>query len=86
MQQQPGQLATAQAEQPQQQPAPLTFAGTIIKDGPQYVLRDASGTTYKLDDQSTAKLYAGKRVRIVASLDTNSGTLHIADIRLISAP
>src|SRR5580692_1460740 len=81
-QQQPGQTVNAPAQQPL--PATQTFAGTIMKDGTKYILKDSSGTTYQLDDQDNAKQYEGKQVKILGSLDAKSNTVHVVSIQLSS--
>jgi uncharacterized protein YdeI (BOF family) len=81
-QQQPGQTVNAPAQQPL--PSTQTFAGTIMKDGTKYILKDSSGTTYQLDDQDNAKQYEGKQVKILGSLDAKSNTVHVVSIQLSS--
>jgi len=66
--------------QDQQQPTAQTFAGTIVKDGTKYILKESSGTIYQLDGD--AKQYEGKQVRI-ANLNTNNEPLHVSSIQLI---
>lgn len=58
-----------------------SFEGKISKSGDQYVLQDnATSTSYKLDDQSKAKEYEGKNVKVMATMDPSSNTLHVVDI------
>jgi uncharacterized protein YdeI (BOF family) len=67
--------------QDQQQPAQSqTFTGTITKAGDSYVLRDSSGTVYKLDDSSKAQSFEGKQVKVTGKLDTDSKTIHVDSI------
>ena len=47
-----------------------TFTGTVVKDGEQYVLRDSSGSVYKLDDSSRAQAFEGKTVKVTGRLDS----------------
>ncbi|PYX46659.1 MAG: hypothetical protein DMG79_15730 [Acidobacteria bacterium] len=62
--------------QPQQtdtanpQPSARSFEGTIAK----------MGDEYKLDDQQKAKHFEGKNVKIMATVDANTNTLHVVDI------
>jgi len=46
-----------------------TFAGTIMKQGDKYVLKDDSGKTYDIDHQDEVKKFEGKRVRVQGTLD-----------------
>jgi hypothetical protein len=64
-----------------------SFDGRIIHSGSQFVLRDSNAhTAYKLDDQKKAKQYAGKRVKVTATMDSTSNTLHVIDIRKSARP
>jgi len=58
-----------------------TFEGKIEKSGGKLVLRDSSTqTAYQLDDQDKAKQYQGKNVKVMATIDPNTNTLHVVDI------
>lgn len=58
-----------------------SFEGRILRWGSEFVLRNAAEhISYKLDDQSKAKHYAGKRVKVTATMDSGSSTLHVIDI------
>jgi uncharacterized protein YdeI (BOF family) len=57
--------------------AAKTFSGTINKQGDQYVLQDASGTVYNIDNQAAAKKYEGKKVNIHGTLDPDGKTIHV---------
>lgn len=79
--------------QTQQPPAPQapsdqvssqTFTGKIMKDGDKYVLKVSSTTTYQLDEQSGAKEYENKDVKVVGTLDAGSNTIHVTKIELLS--
>jgi hypothetical protein len=51
-----------------------TFAGTVVKQGDKYVLKEeASGKTYDIDHQDEVKKFEGKRVKVQGTLDP-SGT------------
>jgi hypothetical protein len=77
-------------QQPLQQPQPdqpktdsaksTTFTGTIAKDGEQFVLRDASGAVYKLDDSERAKAFEGKSVKVKGHLDMDAKLIHVESI------
>jgi len=60
------------------------FTGSIIKSGGKYQLRSA-GNTYDLDDQSQAKNFAGKDVKVNGSLDKASNTIKVASIEPASS-
>ena len=58
-----------------------SFEGKIQKSGDKLVLQDsAAGTSYQLDDQSKAKQYEGKNVKVMGTVDSASNTLHVVDI------
>jgi len=77
--------AQAQDQPQQTQPQPdqaksKTFTGTILKNGEQYVLRDSSGQTYKLDSPESAKPYEGKAVKVTGQLDEQAMLIHVESI------
>jgi len=80
----PGQAAST----PQQQQTDAnssqsarSFEGKIAKSGGQLVLQESSTqTSYKLDDQDKAKQYEGKNVKVMATVDPSTNTLHVVDI------
>src|SRR5579864_2807412 len=85
---QPDQPADQQSKSPadpqtQQSPA-QTFSGRIVKNGDEYVLKAAGNNTYELDDQSGARKYEDKNVRIVGNLDAASNKIHVVKIELMS--
>lgn len=67
------------ATNPQQ--SARSFEGKIEKSGDKLVLQEsATQTSYQLDDQDKAKQFQGKNVKVMATLDSASNTLHIVDI------
>ena len=63
------------------QPSARSFEGKITKSGDSWVLQDtASGSSYKLDDQDKAKQFDGKNVKVMATMDPATNTLHVVDI------
>ena len=75
------QASGATGAQGQMQQATKVFTGKISKDGDRLVLKDAAtNMTYQLDDQSKAKKYEGKDVKVNGSLDANSNTIHVDSI------
>lgn len=76
------QAQTAPAQDQTQKDSQQTTTGKIAKsDDGKYVLVDSAGTMYQLDDQSTAKKFAGKAVRVSGTVDTSSNTIHVTDIK-----
>jgi Protein of unknown function (DUF5818) len=89
----PGLLAQTQPNTPQQepqqqqaQPQNKTYAGKIMKlqDG-RYALvtgQNPQGqlSGHFLDDQTDAKKYEGKQVRVTGTLDMASNTIHVTRI------
>jgi hypothetical protein len=81
----PATVAQAQ-DQPKQDQAPATtFTGTIAKDGDDFVLRDSSGATFKLDDTERAKPFEGKAVKVTGHLDADARLIHVDNIEPSSA-
>lgn len=81
----PGQEDPAPQQQQTDATNPLqsarSFDGRIVRSGDQLILQDgASRTSYKLDDQTKAKEYEGKGVKVMAIMDPTSNTLHVIDI------
>lgn len=75
---------------PDQMPNPdasksTTFTGTVVKDGEQYVLRDSSGSVYKLDDSQRAQTFEGKTVKVTGRLDSQSKMIHVDSIQALSS-
>src|SRR5438552_3861861 len=64
-------------------PAPDTkirpFMGTVVHENGGYFLR-AGDLKYKLDDQSEARRYEGRSVKVTGSLEKQSNTIHVQKI------
>lgn len=45
------------------------FTGTIVQQGPAFLLRQSAGMVYKLDDSSRAQRFAGLPVKVTGKLD-----------------
>ena len=56
-----------------------SFVGSIMKNSGKYVLH-TSGADYQLDDQSTAKKFEGKDVKVTGQLDASSNTIRVQAI------
>ena len=76
----PAQTSPDQTMPSQDQSKSTTFTGTVVKDGEQYVLRDSSGSVYKLDDSSRAQAFEGKTVKVSGRLDSSSKMIHVDSI------
>jgi hypothetical protein len=64
-----------------QQRSAQSYEGKITKSGDKLVLQDsASQTAYQLDDQAKAKPFEGQTVKIMATMDSSTNTLHVVDI------
>jgi cytoskeletal protein RodZ len=59
--------------------AARSFVGSIAKTGGKYVLH-TGGTDYQLDDQSQAKKFEGKDVKVTGQLDASSNTIKVQSI------
>jgi len=60
-----------------------SFTGKIVYDSGKYALK--SGTeTYSLDQQDGLERYENQSVRIVGQMDSNTHTIHILKIDLLS--
>src|SRR2546428_12441080 len=64
-------------------PAPDTkirpFMGTVVHESGGYFLR-AGDLKYKLDDQTEARRYEGRSVKVTGSLEKQSNTIHVQKI------
>jgi hemolysin activation/secretion protein len=68
---------------PQTQDA-LSFTGLVVKDKGQIVLKDPiTKMSYQFDDESKAKQYVGKQVRVTGRLDMSSNTIHMDKIEAL---
>jgi hypothetical protein len=57
-----------------------TFTGTIVKNGSGFVLKDMTGSVYRLDAPEKAEPFEGKDVKITGKLDAETKLLHIEAI------
>ena len=81
----PSQTPPDQAMPNQNSSKTATFTGTVVKDGEQYVLRDSSGSVYKLDDSSRAQAFEGKTVKVTGRLDADSKMIHVDSIQALAS-
>jgi Protein of unknown function (DUF5818) len=68
-------------DQTQKDPQQTTSGKITKSDDGKYVLVDSAGTTYQLDDQSAAKKFDGKAVKVSGTVDTSSNTIHVTEIK-----
>jgi hypothetical protein len=73
-----GPFLATQAQQNQAQHA--TFTGTVVRAGEQFVLREASGRIYRLDDPHHAQPFEGKVVKVTGTLDAAAHMIHVEQI------
>lgn len=73
---QPGQSAPDAQDQSQRTDV-QTFSGTIVKSGDRFMLQDADGKTFDIDNQGEAKKHEGKQVTIKGTLDPDGKTIHV---------
>lgn len=62
------------------QDAALSFSGTIVKSGGQFLLNTEGGVNFQLDDQQGAKRFAGTRVKVTGTLDSSQHKIHVEKI------
>ena len=80
-QQTPSTPQQQQTDTTSSQQSARSFEGKIMKSGSKLVLQESSTqTAYQLDDQDKAKQFQGKDVKVMATLDPKTNTLHIVDI------
>ena len=62
----------------------LVFTGRVKEERGTLVLKDpVTKLTYQLDDQSRARKFLGKQVKVVGKLEMNSNTIQVSLIELI---
>jgi hypothetical protein len=62
-----------------------SFGGIVIKEHNVVALQDpVTKVSYRLNDPAKANPYVGKRVKITGKLDTNSNTILITGIEMVS--
>ena len=58
-----------------------TLQGKIARAGDQFVFQEAkSQTTFQIDDQARVALYEGKSVKLTATVDPKTTSLHVVDV------
>lgn len=74
------QQPTEQPDEQQSAAAAKTFTGKIAKAGEKFVLTDAQGKTYLLDDQQKAQDFVNKNVKVTGVLDAPTDTIRVSAI------
>jgi hypothetical protein len=70
-----------QTDAPNSHPSARAFEGKIEKSADGFVLREnVTQSPFKLDAQDKAKKFEGQDVRIMATMDSATNTLHVVDI------
>jgi hypothetical protein len=72
--------ASAAPVQVQSQSQTATFSGTIQRNGEQFVLREASGQIYRLDDPKDAQTFENRAVTVTGRLDFGAKMIHVERI------
>jgi hypothetical protein len=77
--------AQAQEKPDKQQPDEpaaknVTVTGTIVKNGSDFMLREASGMIYRLDSPEKVEPFVGKSVKVTGTLEANNNTLYVEAI------
>lgn len=74
------------AESDKQAAKDVVVTGTIVKSDLGFILRDSSGTEYRLDAQKKAESFEGKSVKVTGKLDASSANLlHVNTIEVFTA-
>ena len=61
-----------------------TFFGTILRNGPNFVLSDsATKSKYRLDNAQMASRYEGITVKVTGTINTASNVIHVESIQPI---
>ena len=80
----------SQPDQSKAKQKALVVTGTIVKNGSDYVLKDAKGTVYRLDAQDKAAPYENQSVKVTGKLEqaaneSETAVLHVDAIEPMSA-
>ena len=67
------------AQGPRVAPA-VEFKGAILRDGEQFLLRDASGQLFLLDDAQRIEPFEGRTVTITGTLNRGAHVIHVVRI------
>jgi hypothetical protein len=62
----------------------VTFSGTLVRNGPQFALRETAGVLYPLDSAGRAWSYEGEDVRVTGKLDLDTRLLYVDAIEPVA--
>lgn len=75
------QSPSAERQEPVDASTARAFEGKIMKAAGKCVLQESSTQqSYQLDNQAKAKHYLGKDVKVTATMDSRTNTLHVIDV------
>jgi hypothetical protein len=57
-----------------------SFQGTIRREMNGYILKDSTGATYSLNDQTKVREFEGQNVRLRGTLNASTGSIRVASI------
>ncbi|HEY3617230.1 MAG TPA: DUF5818 domain-containing protein [Candidatus Sulfotelmatobacter sp.] len=81
----PQQQSSAPSSNDDQTQQALAFTGRVTSEQGRLVLNDpVTKMSYQLDDQTKAKRYVGKQVKVIGKLEMKSNTIHIDSIEPVS--
>lgn len=63
----------------------VVVTGTIVRNGGDYVLRDSSGTVFRLDAPDKAQPFEGRPVKVIGKLEEKTNLLHVDAIEALNA-
>lgn len=63
-----------------QQTPPALFHGTVQRNGDQFLLRESSGRSLRIDGAQAIQSFQGKTVTVTGKLDPVSGTIYVETI------
>ena len=70
----------AEKGQAEQKSERATVGKIVESSDGKYVLVDVAGTVYQLDDQTTAKKFVGKIVKVSGIVDETNNAIQVTDI------
>jgi len=63
----------------------VVVTGTIVRNGGDYLLRDSSGTVFRLDAPEKAQPFEGKSVKVTGKVEAKTNLLHVDAIQPLNA-
>lgn len=56
------------------------FEGTVMRHGDQFLLRETSGQSFRIDNAQGIRAFEGKSVTVTGKFDAAAGTIHVERI------